>query len=115
MAEESTEQQKLLECGTSLVETEFYRESLGSSRSDAAATVDQEQEPSTLQSLRHELLANDNVTTFCSPFHARLPLVYCDQTASNRPVASMEDYLQETCLPFYGNTHTNTSVTGAQT
>jgi hypothetical protein len=44
----------------------------------------------------------------------RLPLVYCDQTASNRPVQSIERYLEKVCLPLYGNTHTNTSITGSQ-
>ncbi|KAL7577049.1 hypothetical protein ACA910_006790 [Epithemia clementina (nom. ined.)] len=43
-----------------------------------------------------------------------VPLVYCDHTASNRPVASVERYLQRECLPWYGNTHTNTSLTGSQ-
>ena len=48
------------------------------------------------------------------PQKLQLPLVYCDHTASNRPVASLERYLQQECLPWYGNTHTNTSWTGSQ-
>jgi hypothetical protein len=43
-----------------------------------------------------------------------VPLVYCDQTASNRPVRSIERYMEQVCLPLYGNTHTNTSITGSQ-
>ena len=43
-----------------------------------------------------------------------LPLIYCDQTASNRPISSIETYLQQVCLPLMGNTHTNTSITGSQ-
>jgi selenocysteine lyase/cysteine desulfurase len=74
------------------------------------------------------------VTTFVSPFKVppgaamsslsssqdtttkflQVPMVYCDQTASNRPLKSIEHYLQKTCFPLYGNTHTNTSITGAQ-
>lgn len=46
--------------------------------------------------------------------YASLPLIYCDQTASNRPLKSIEKFIHETCLPMYGNTHTNTSVTGSQ-
>ena len=60
------------------------------------------------------------LTTFTSPFElpgqqpVTLPMVYCDQTASNRPLQSIEKYLQNKCLPLYGNTHTNTSITGSQ-
>jgi len=63
-------------------------------------------------------------TTITSPFRSsnnnnnkatRLPLVYCDHTASNRPVQSIERYMERVCLPLYGNTHTNTSITGSQT
>lgn len=35
-----------------------------------------------------------------------IPLVYCDQTASQRPVHSIERYLQEVSMPCYANTHT---------
>eukprot|EP00537_Pseudo-nitzschia_pungens_P013687 CAMPEP_0172383022 /NCGR_PEP_ID=MMETSP1061-20121228/951_1 /TAXON_ID=37318 /ORGANISM="Pseudo-nitzschia pungens, Strain cf. pungens" /LENGTH=785 /DNA_ID=CAMNT_0013111125 /DNA_START=115 /DNA_END=2469 /DNA_ORIENTATION=- len=44
----------------------------------------------------------------------RVPMIYCDFTASHRPLKSIENYIRQTCLPFYGNTHTNTSVTGGQ-
>lgn len=63
-------------------------------------------------------------TTITSPFRSTssnknkstlLPLVYCDHTASNRPVQSIERYVERVCLPLYGNTHTNTSITGSQT
>ena len=55
-------------------------------------------------------------TTFASPFphHSPLPLIYADHTASNQPLSSIEQYLKDTCLPLYANTHTNTSVTGSQ-
>lgn len=59
-------------------------------------------------------------TTFPSPFEwkpgdrVQIPLVYCDFTASHRPLKSIEKYLEATCIPFYGNTHTNTSITGSQ-
>ena len=89
---------------------------------------------SSVESLRN-LLASDVLTapTFASPFLAKknhrggaslgnsnnrehhiLPLVYCDQTASNRPLQSIESYLHHVCLPLYGNTHTTTSITGSQ-
>ena len=41
-------------------------------------------------------------------------MVYCDFTASHRPLTSIERYLHESCMTYYGNTHTNTSITGSQ-
>eukprot|EP00339_Tiarina_fusa_P025532 CAMPEP_0117004236 /NCGR_PEP_ID=MMETSP0472-20121206/5284_1 /TAXON_ID=693140 ORGANISM="Tiarina fusus, Strain LIS" /NCGR_SAMPLE_ID=MMETSP0472 /ASSEMBLY_ACC=CAM_ASM_000603 /LENGTH=1432 /DNA_ID=CAMNT_0004705139 /DNA_START=23 /DNA_END=4321 /DNA_ORIENTATION=- len=45
---------------------------------------------------------------------AKLPMIYCDFTASHRPLQSLEDYVQNECLPHYGNTHTNTTHTASQ-
>jgi len=74
-------------------------------------------------------MSDSGVRVFTSPFESipgaaksinsagrflEVPLVYCDQTASNRPLTSIERYISDTCLPLYGNTHTNTSVTGSQ-
>ncbi|KAL3936469.1 MAG: hypothetical protein SGBAC_008221, partial [Bacillariaceae sp.] len=59
-------------------------------------------------------------TSFSSPLEwkagdaVQVPLVYCDFTASHRPLKSIESYIKNTCMPFYGNTHTNTSITGSQ-
>jgi len=63
-------------------------------------------------------------TTFSSPFalpasstscsSIQVPLIYCDHTASNRSLKSIEAYLEDQCLPVYGNTHTLTSYTGSQ-
>jgi hypothetical protein len=70
------------------------------------------------QSVVEDLVGHD--TAVVSPLEwqpgeaAQVPLVYCDFTASHRPSKSMEGYLQTTCLPYYGNTHTNTSITGSQ-
>jgi hypothetical protein len=68
-----------------------------------------------VESLR-EWLADDVTTerSFVSPWGGRVPLVYADHTASNRPMKSIEMYLQNVCMPLYGNTHTNTSLTGSQ-
>ncbi|MFK7865318.1 MAG: aminotransferase class V-fold PLP-dependent enzyme [Pseudohongiellaceae bacterium] len=43
------------------------------------------------------------------------PLVYADYTASGRSLAFIEDFISQQVLPFYANTHTETSFTGAQT
>lgn len=78
---------------------------------------------SSLEELR-QMVLNDIVgvesTVVKSPLEvspgepAVLPLVYCDFTASHRPLKSIESYLSKHCLPSYGNTHTNTSLTGSQ-
>ena len=43
------------------------------------------------------------------------PLVYADYTASGRALSFVEDYIRDSVLPSYANTHTETSFTGAQT
>jgi hypothetical protein len=70
------------------------------------------------QRVAADMMGHD--TMFTSPLewkpgsNLQVPLVYCDFTASSRPLQSIEDYLDTTCIPFYGNTHTNTSITGSQ-
>jgi selenocysteine lyase/cysteine desulfurase len=49
-----------------------------------------------------------------TPFGQK-PLVYADYTASGRSLGFIEDFIREQVLPFYANTHTETSFTGAQT
>jgi hypothetical protein len=70
-----------------------------------------------------EFVVNDMLgygTTFSSPLEwkagdpVKVPMVYADFTASHRPLKSIENYIEETCIPFYGNTHTNASITGSQ-
>ena len=130
----------VLECGTSLAEQEYAEKpeekahvssqhaAVASARGTGSFSL---ATAADVKELR-EILARDvvtqhpTVTTFISPIEdpsctdpnhhkfLRLPLVYVDQTASNRPVRSIEEYLQRVCLPLYGNTHTNTSITGSQ-
>lgn len=43
----------------------------------------------------------------------RLPLLYADYVASGRALRPVEDFVMEHVLPFYANTHTETSYCGA--
>jgi len=43
------------------------------------------------------------------------PLIYADYTASGRSLAFIEEFISTQVLPFYANTHTETSFSGAQT
>jgi hypothetical protein len=139
-----TEALSEFECGTSLAEHEHYQNGDDKSTITPRAlqqSAGGRGKVETIESLRH-LLASDVLTDegqvctmFASPFEIprgvttassssqlsssgnkllQVPLVYCDQTASNRPVKSIERYMERVCLPLYGNTHTNTSVTGSQ-
>ena len=58
-----------------------------------------------------QLIGADAV--FAGPFGARR-VVYCDWTASGRPLSFVEDYIRDEVLTLYGNTHTATSITGLQ-
>eukprot|EP01084_Bolivina_argentea_P169113 293188_1 len=51
---------------------------------------------------------------FESAFGAR-PVIYCDWTASGKPLECVERYLESEMYTLYANTHTTTSITGIQT
>lgn len=49
--------------------------------------------------------------TFTSPFGIN-EILYADWTASGRAYRPIEEYLQNEVMPFLGNTHTETTITG---
>lgn len=53
-------------------------------------------------------------TAIPTPFGSK-PLVYADYTASGRSLDMIEDFIRHRVMPYYANTHTETSYTGAQT
>ena len=67
---------------------------------------------SLLQKIRDNLIGEGQ--TLETPFGTR-PLIYADYTASGRSLRFIEDYICDKVLPFYANTHTETSATGRQT
>src|ERR1700710_1869124 len=48
---------------------------------------------------------------FESPF-GRKEIIYADWTATGRAYRPIEEYIQKEILPFLGNTHTETTITG---
>jgi selenocysteine lyase/cysteine desulfurase len=48
---------------------------------------------------------------FESPFGTK-EIIYADWTASGRAYRPIEEYIQKEIMPFLGNTHTETTVTG---
>ena len=45
----------------------------------------------------------------------RLPVIYCDWAATGKSLQCVERYLQKEVMTLYGDTHSNSSITGVQT
>ena len=65
-----------------------------------------------VERVRDSIIGDDQVLD--GPYGPRR-VTYADYTASGRSLTFIEDYLRETVLPLYANTHTETSGTGLQT
>ena len=65
-----------------------------------------------IERIRSSVIGAD--TAFETPFGLRR-LTYADYTASGRSLGFVEDFVRESVLPMYANTHTETSGTGLQT
>lgn len=61
--------------------------------------------------IRHSIIGDRK--SIRTPFGDR-PLVYADYVASGRSLSFIEDFVRQQVLPYYGNTHTEASYTGAQ-
>jgi selenocysteine lyase/cysteine desulfurase len=65
-----------------------------------------------IDTIRSAVIGDDEA--IATPFGVRR-VTYADYTASGRSLSFIEDFIRETVLPLYANTHTESSGTGLQT
>ncbi|MGH1370595.1 MAG: aminotransferase class V-fold PLP-dependent enzyme [Cellvibrionaceae bacterium] len=65
-----------------------------------------------IQAIRESVIGDNAALE--TPFGLK-PLVYADYTASGRSLDFIENFIRQRVLPFYANTHSESSFTGAQT
>ena len=65
-----------------------------------------------IDEVRDAVIGDDEA--IATPFGLRR-VTYADYTASGRSLSFIEDFIRETVLPLYANTHTESSGTGLQT
>jgi selenocysteine lyase/cysteine desulfurase len=68
--------------------------------------------PDLIETIRASVIGSEH--TVPGPF-GRRRVTYADYTASGRSLSFIEDYLRDSVLPLYANTHTESSGTGLQT
>ena len=81
---------------------------------DAEAVAEREEQDrdALIAKIRRSVIGDDVVLD--GPFGPRR-LVYADYTASGRSLTFLEEFIRQEVMPYYANTHTESSGTGAQT
>jgi len=103
-----------LETGSSLAESAYSIQESDSTNGGLRGLIDDvSTSKSVLTQLREDIIAPKN-KSISSPFFSNVPMIYCDHTASNRALNTIETFIRDTVLPLYANTHTTTSHTGSQ-
>jgi len=74
--------------------------------------IRQEKSAKLIEQIRQSVIGEGRL--FPTPFGLK-PLIYADYTASGRSLDFIEDYIRDSVMPFYANTHSEASATGRQT
>ncbi|GAB1608921.1 probable cysteine desulfurase isoform X1, partial [Argonauta hians] len=102
-----------LKLGNRILDNNWMKRRGGIRRQRLAQDVSCEGEENPVcKTLKENVIGNDLIVN--GPY-GPVKVIYCDYTASGRSMKFIEDYINDYVRPFYGNTHTTTSIVSRQT